>query len=472
MKIAIVGSGYVGLVAAACLAEIGHNVICVDNDEQKVAALKAGESTMHEEFLPELLERNRHLEFTTSLKHAVKESEVVFIAVGTPPCDTGEADVSALEMVCREVAPQIDGYKVIVTKSTVPCGTNAWIRRVLVRYGAPQGSFDVASNPEFLREGTAVTDFLFPDRIVIGTDSEKCAKVLGRVYEPLTSGSYARAKKALPAPDNAHLPAQMLVTSPRSAEIIKHASNSFLAMKISFVNAVANVCELAGADIQEVVQGMGSDQRIGPRFLNPGIGYGGSCFPKDLSAFNWVARDLGYNFHMLDEVTRINEEQRHLFVRKVRNALWTLKNKRIAVLGLAFKGGTDDIRESPALEVIHLLLKEKCRIIAYDPAAMEKAKPEFVGERVEFAEDSYACAKDADALLILTDWEEFAALDFVRVKRAIKHPIILDGRNLLSREAMAKLGFSYFSVGRQEATPPLAITTTNLEQEDSDAKAA
>lgn len=471
MKIAIVGSGYVGLVAAACLAEIGHNVICVDNDEQKVAALRAGESTMHEEFLPELLARNRHLEFTSSLKRAVKESEVVFIAVGTPPCETGEADVSALEMVCREIAPQIDGYKVIVTKSTVPCGTNAWIRRVLVRYGAPQGSFDVASNPEFLREGTAVTDFLFPDRIVIGTDSEKCAKVLGRVYEPLTSGSYARSKKALPAPDNAHLPTQMLVTSPRSAEIIKHASNSFLAMKISFVNAVANVCELAGADIQEVVQGMGSDQRIGPRFLNPGIGYGGSCFPKDLSAFNWVARDLGYNFHMLDEVTRINEEQRHLFVRKVRNALWTLKNKRIAVLGLAFKGGTDDIRESPALEVIHLLLKEKCRIVAYDPAAMEKAKPEFAGERVEFAEDSYACAQDADALLILTDWEEFAALDFLRLKRAMKHPIILDGRNLLSREAMAKLGFSYFSVGRQEATPPLSIAVS-LEQEDSDAKAA
>lgn len=470
MKIAVVGSGYVGLVAAACLAELGHQVICVDNNESKIAALKAGEPTMHEEFLPELLSRNQSLQFTTALKDAVRESEVVFIAVGTPPCETGEADVSGLETVCREIAPQLSGYKVVVTKSTVPVGTNGWIRRVLVRYGAPQNSFDVASNPEFLREGCAVTDFLYPDRIVVGADSEKCANVLRRVYEPLAAGTYARSKQAIPAPDNARLPAQLLVTSPRSAEIIKHASNSFLAMKISFVNAVANVCELAGADIQEVVQGMGSDQRIGPRFLNPGIGYGGSCFPKDLSAFCWVARDLGYDFHLLDEVTRINEEQRHLFVRKVRNALWTLKNKRIAVLGLAFKGGTDDIRESPALAIIHMLLKEKCHIVAYDPAAMERAKPEFVDERVHFAEDCYAAAKDADALLVLTDWEEFGALDFKRLKKAMKHPIILDGRNLFSRETMSELGFSYFSIGRAEAAPNLTMVSN--ESSRSDIKAA
>jgi UDPglucose 6-dehydrogenase len=467
MKIAVVGSGYVGLVAAACLTEIGHDVICVDNDEKKVAALKAGEPTMHEEFLPELLTRSQRLSFTTSLKDAVDVSEIVFIAVGTPPCEAGEADVSGLELVCREIAPQIDGYKVIVTKSTVPVGTNGWIRRVLVRCGAPRGSFDVASNPEFLREGTAVTDFLYPDRIVIGAESEKCAELMQRVYEPLTSGRYARSKRAIPVPDGARIPAQLLVTSPRSAEIIKHASNSFLAMKISFVNAVANVCELAGADIQEVVQGIGSDQRIGSRFLNPGIGYGGSCFPKDLSAFNWVARDLGYDFRLLDEVTRINEEQRQLFVRKVRDALWTLKNKRIAVLGLAYKGGTDDIRESPAIAILHMLLKEKCHIVAYDPAAMERAKPELQSDQVEFAEDSYAAAQDADALLVLTDWEEFGALDFKRLKKAMKHPVIIDGRNLFSRETMANAGFSYFSVGRQETTPTIAITPNEVREQDS-----
>jgi len=480
MRIAVVGSGYVGLVAAACLAEIGHDVICVDSDEKKVAALKAGEPTMHEEFLPELLARSQRLSFTSSLKDAVDASAIVFIAVGTPSCETGEADVSGLEMVCREIGPQINDYKVIVTKSTVPVGTNGWIRRVLVRYGAPQGSFDVASNPEFLREGTSVTDFLFPDLIVIGAENEKCAKAMRRVYGPLTSGSYARSRQAIPAPDGARIPAPLLVTSPRSAEIIKHASNTFLAMKISFVNAVANVCELAGADIQEVVQGIGSDQRIGSRFLNPGIGYGGSCFPKDLSAFNWVARDLGYDFQLLDEITRINEEQRYLFVRKVRNALWTLKNKRIAVLGLAFKGGTDDTRESPAIAIIHMLLKEKCQIIAYDPAAMERAKPEFQNEPIEFAEDSYAAAQDVDALLVLTDWEEFGALDFKRLKKAMKHPIIVDGRNLFSRETMANLGFSYFSVGRQETTPTRTIAPTeeheeqesNFDEPDSDIRAA
>jgi UDPglucose 6-dehydrogenase len=471
MKIAVIGSGYVGLVAAACFSELSHQVVCVDNDESKIAALNAGNATMHEEFLPELLNRNLHLEFTTSLGDAVRKSDVVFIAVGTPPCDSGEADVSGLEAVCREIAPEIDSYKVIVTKSTVPVGTNGWIGRALLRYGAPANSFDVASNPEFLREGTAVTDFLYPDRIVIGTDSERCAKVLRGVYEPLASGAYARAKMAIPVPDGARLPAQMLMTSPRSAEIIKHASNSFLAMKMSFVNAVANVCELAGADIQEVVEGMGSDQRIGSQFLNPGIGYGGSCFPKDVSAFGWVARDLGYDFRLLDEVTRINEGQKQLFVRKVRNALWTLKNKRIAVLGLAFKGGTDDVRESPALAIIHLLLKEKCNVVAYDPAAMEKAEQEFSDESVKFASDAYAAAEDADALLVLTDWEEFTSLDFQRLKNVMRHYVIVDGRNLFSRESMLEMGFTYYSIGREKATPGLSLFNQEPEAE-ADSQAA
>lgn len=468
MRIAIVGSGYVGLVAAACLAEVGHEVICVDNDAKKVAALKAGETTIHEEFLPELLARHRghKLTFTTSLREAVRASSVVFIAVGTPPAESGEADLSVLESVCHDIAKEIDEFKVVAVKSTVPVGTNSWIRRVLVRYGAPQGSFEVASNPEFLREGTAVTDFLYPDRIVIGSDNERCTGVLQQVYAPLTSGSYARSKNAIPVPDCALLPSRTVCTSARSAEIIKHSSNAFLAMKVSFINAVANICECVGADVQEVCDGMGSDQRIGPRFLKPGIGYGGSCFPKDLSAFRFVARDCGYDFRLLEEVMRINEAQRHAFLRKVRSALWTLKGKRLAVLGLAFKGGTDDIRESPAIAMIRMLLRERCDIVAYDPAAMERAKQEFADESVAFAESSYEAAKDADALLVLTEWEEFASLDLERLRKLLKHPIVIDGRNLYSRSEMERAGFSYFSVGRQEAVPaPTATSATGSDEE-------
>ncbi len=457
MRIAIVGSGYVGLVAAACLAEIGHHVICVDNDPQKISALKAGHSIIHEEFLPELLDRHRehHLTFTTSLKDAVRESSVIFVAVGTPPSETGEADLSVLESVCHDIAQEIDGeFKVVAVKSTVPVGTNAWVRRILMRYGAPQSSFEVASNPEFLREGCAVTDFLYPDRIIVGSDSDRCTAVLQSVYEPLTSGRYARGKHAIPAPDAAPSPARLITSSARSAELIKHASNAYLAMKISFINAVANICESAGADVQEVCEGMGADQRIGPKFLRPGIGYGGSCFPKDLTAFTSVARDCGYEFRLLDEVMRINEEQRRAFLRKVRSALWTLKGKHLAVLGLAFKGGTDDIRESPAIALIRMLLHEKCEIVAYDPAAIDRARQEFApAAKISFAASAYEAAKDADALLVLTDWEEFAALDLKRLKKQLKHPIVIDGRNLYSRQEMMQQGFTYFSVGRQEAVP-------------------
>lgn len=462
MNIAVIGSGYVGLVAAACLAEIGHRVICVDNDERKVEALRKGESIIHEEFLPELLARHRgeRLRFTTSLRDAVRASSVVFIAVGTPPCETGEADLSVLESVCHDVAGEIDRFKVVVVKSTVPVGTNDWVRRVLVRYGAPQDSFCVSSNPEFLREGTAVTDFLYPDRIVIGSDSERCTTVLRQVYKPLTDGTYQRSKEAVPVPDAARIPARLILTHTRSAEIIKHASNAFLAMKVSFINAVANVCEAAGADVEEVCLGMGADERIGPRFLKPGIGYGGSCFPKDLSAFHWVAREFGCDFHLLEEVMRINEEQRKFFLRKVRSALWTLRGKRLAVLGLAFKGGTDDIRESPAIAMVRLLLKERCEIVAYDPAAMERAAGEFEPGTVQFAKSAYEAASGADALLVLTDWEEFAALDFERLRQELRHPIVIDGRNLYSLEEMQRYGFSYVSVGRPETTPSSLPTKT------------
>ena len=316
----------------------------------------------------------------------------------------------------------------------------------------PENSFEIASNPEFLREGTGVTDFLFPDRIVVGANSERGARLLREIYQPLTDGSYARRKDAIPEPDQARIPTRLIETSARSAELIKQASNAFLAMKISFINAVANICEGVDADIEQVCAGMGSDARIGDRFLSPGIGYGGSCFPKDLKAFRTVARESGYDFRLLDEVIRINEEQCRRFLRKVRNALWTLKGKRLAVLGLAFKGGTDDVRESPAIAMIELLLREGCEVAAYDPAAMPKCR-ELLQERVTFAESVYDAAENADALLLLSDWEEFAALDLQRLRRILKYPIVVDGRNLYDREMMAERGFMYYSVGRPDAFP-------------------
>jgi len=467
MKISVVGSGYVGLVAGACLAEIGHEVICVDNDAEKICALQAGETVIHEEFLPELLtsHRNKRLTFTTDMAKAVRSSSVLFIAVGTPPSETGGADLSWLEAVCHDIAREIDSFKVIAIKSTVPVGTSRRIRGILIRHRAPRGLFEVGSNPEFLREGTGVTDFLYPDRIIVGSDGERCTAILRQLYQPLTDGSYARLKGAVPVPDQAILPANLIVTATNSAELIKHAANAFLAMKISYINAIAGICEPAGADIQEVCDGMGADQRIGALFMRPGIGYGGSCFPKDLAAFRAVAGKFSYDFRLLEEVMRINEEQRHMFLRKVRSALWTLKGKRLAVLGLAFKGGTDDIRDSPAIAVIRMLMKERCEIVAYDPAAMERARKELADAPIAFATSAYEAAEKADALLILTDWEEFAALDFPRLRQAMKRPILIDGRNLYSRAEMESHGFFYFSVGRQKAKPSALVRPTADERE-------
>src|SRR5499433_3802590 len=388
MRIAVVGSGYVGLVAGACLADLGHDVQLVDNDHAKVAALRAGEIPIHEEHLPELFRRHHggQLRFTESLPEAVRNSQAVFVAVGTPPTEQGEADLSYVESVAREISGAISEYTVIVEKSTVPVYTSDWVRRVMVRNSAAPDLFDVVSNPEFLREGTAVLDFLYPDRIVVGADNPRSAAVLREIYAPLTSGSYYERPGAIPGPPSAHIPPPLIITSAKSAELIKHASNAFLAMKISFINAVASICESVGANVQQVCQGIGSDSRIGRRFLFPGIGYGGSCFPQDLLAFRAVARDSGCPFGLLDEVVAVNEEQRRGFLRKVKRALWTLKGKRVAVLGLAFKNGTDDIRESPAIAVVKGLVKEGCSVTAYDPAAMPRAREELLGS-VTFARD-------------------------------------------------------------------------------------
>jgi UDPglucose 6-dehydrogenase len=382
----------------------------------------------------------------------VQSSEAVFIAVGTPPTEQGHADLSYVESVARIIPSAINGYKVVVEKSTVPVYTSEWIRKIILRNAAAPDSFDVASNPEFLREGTAVTDFLYPDRIVVGADGDRCASVLRAIYAPLTDGSYYRRSDAIPRPDQAQIPPPLIITSTKSAELIKHACNAFLAMKISFINAVASVCESVGANVQQVCQGVGTDSRIGPRFLNPGIGYGGSCFPKDLMAFRAVARECGYEFRLLDEVMRINEDQRHRFLRKVHNALWTLRGKRLGVLGLAFKGGTDDIRESPAILLVQTLLQEGCQIAAYDPAAQQRAR-EVLNSTVEYASDAYEAARGADALLILTEWDEFASLDLDRLHQQLKYPIVIDGRNLCDPEAMTAHGFTYYSVGRPATTP-------------------
>ena len=453
MRIAVVGSGYVGLVTGACFADLGHQVVLVDNDAEKLEALKKGEVPIHEQFLPELLARHRgeRIKFSGDLQTATRESEVVFIAVGTPPTESGDADLSYVESVAREISGGVDGYKVVVEKSTVPVYTSQWIRTIIMRNGAKPAHVDVASNPEFLREGTGITDFLYPDRIVVGVETERAAQVMREIYGPLTSGWYYGHAEAIPRPEESKkTPPRLIITSAKSAELIKHASNAFLAMKISFVNAVASICESVGANVQQVCDGIGTDSRIGPRFLNPGIGYGGSCFPKDLMAFRSVAKECGYDFRLLEEVCRINEDQRHRFLRKVRSVLWTLRGKRLGVLGLAFKGGTDDIRESPAMLLVQELLREGCRVCAYDPAAMDRAR-DLLKSGVEFATDAYQAAKGADALLILTEWEEFASLDLDRLRTLLKYPIILDGRNLYDPAVMVENGFSYYSVGRPAA---------------------
>jgi len=459
MQVAVIGCGYVGLVAAACLAELGHEVICIDSDSQKIEALNHGESLIHEEYLPELLQRHRgkRLVFSSDLAEAVRQSAVVIIAVGTPSDATGDADLSYVETATQEIANALNGYKVIVEKSTVPVRTNTWIHRAMVLNGCSPSDFDVVSNPEFLREGTAVTDFLYPDRIIVGSRSNRAAKIMRELYTGLVDGSYSKTTTAIPSPDPAVPAALYLDTSPETSELIKHASNAFLAMKISFINAVSVIAEGANADIEDVRVGIGSDKRIGMDFLQAGIGYGGSCFPKDVSAFQAIAKACGTDFQLLSAVRHINEEQLDRFVDKVRKTLWNIKGKNLAVLGLAFKSGTDDIRESPAINVIRRLLQHDCQITAFDPAALERTR-DLLGDLITYADDPYSAMANADALLILTDWKEFASLDLARVRSSLRYPIVLDGRNLYEPTPMAEAGLNYYSIGR----PPVEVALNSL----------
>ncbi len=452
--IVVVGSGYVGLVAALCFAELGHRVVCVDKDASKMAALESGQATIHEQFLPELLARhgNRTVSFTTELGPAAAEAELIFIAVGTPQARGGKADLSFVEAAVREIAGNIGRYTVIVEKSTVPVYTNEWIGRLMERGGVSRERFDVVSNPEFLREGSAAADFLHPDRIVIGCNNDRSAALVEQVYRPLTSGEYYARPDAVPGQCNPGKAPTLLRTSPESAELIKHASNAFLAMKVSFINAIANLCETVGANITEVAPGIGMDQRIGTQFLHAGIGYGGSCFPKDLASFRSVATEFGIDFSLLAAIERINELQPLRFLEKVRSALGGIDGKHIAVLGLAYKGGTDDVRESPAMRLVHLLLAEGASLAAYDPAAMARAQAVLpASASLRYASSELDAAGEADALVILTDWPQFASLDLKMFAGKLRQPLLIDGRNLYHAEEVARQGISYFSIGRAAA---------------------
>lgn len=433
MNIAIVGSGYVGLVTGVCLSSIGHRVICVDNDKEKVAKLKGGHVPIYEPGLAELMAKQmkkKRLSFTASIKDAAKKCDVVFIAVGTPSKKTGEADLTYVENVAREIAQVMTSYKLIVEKSTVPAETGKRIERT-IRLNLPRklqktAQFDVASNPEFLREGSAIEDFMNPDRVVIGVESKRAEELLREVYKPLK--------------------AHIVVTNINSAEMIKHASNSFLATKISFINCIAQICDKVGADVLKVAEGMGFDARIGRSFLNAGIGYGGSCFPKDVDAFIRLSEKSGYEFNLLKEVRNVNEDQKKGFVQLIEDKLWIIKNKVIGVMGLAFKPNTDDMRNAPAVDIIHALQHEGASIKAYDPKSMDNASRML--KNVTFCKDVYSLAKGCDCLLLVTEWDEFKKVDFRKLRQTMRQPMIFDGRNLYAKENLNELGFEYYGVGR------------------------
>ena len=430
MKLAVIGCGYVGLVTGVCFAELGHQVIGVDNDPAKIDLLLQGKCPIYEPGLEPLLAahlREERIRFTTDIREATRECEVIFICVGTPPMPDGSANLKAVEFVVSQIAEGMDSYRLIVEKSTVPVRTGRWLEE-LVRSKVKNVPFDIASNPEFLREGSALEDFLHPDRVVIGCNSEKAASLLVNLYTPLN--------------------APVLVTDLASAELIKHASNSFLAMKISYINAVAQVCEKTGADINKVAVGLGLDKRIGMDFLKAGIGYGGTCFPKDLRAFVSIAEECGLDFGILREVDKVNENMWQSFVGKIENMLGGVSGKTIALLGLAFKPNTDDMRSAPSIPIAETLIQMGAKVRAYDPVAMENAKK--VLPELEYFSGPYEAAQGADAVAILTEWQEFKAIDFSKLQIAMKGKVLADGRNMYSPERMRELGFVYSGIGRAE----------------------
>ena len=432
MKLCIIGSGYVGLVSGTCFAEVGHHVVCVDNDQRKVDALQAGKIPIYEPGLEELVQRNvsaGRLRFTNSIEDGVDDSEVVFIAVPTPPQPDGSVDLSFIEKVAREIAGVLKEYRVIVDKSTVPVKTGEKVADTIKRYNKAGAKFDVVSNPEFLREGCAVADLMNPDRIVIGANSDQALALMHRVYEPF------------------HAP--VLVTDINSAELIKHAANSFLALKISYINAVSAICEASGADVELVAEGIGLDKRIGRNFLNAGLGYGGSCFPKDIAAFIAISDQLGVPFTLLKEVERINADQRQRFLKGIRDSLWVLRDKKIAVWGLTFKPDTDDVRSSVAIQVVNDLVQEGAEVTAYDPKGMEKAvEYKLIPESVKLADSPLAACEGAEALVIATEWPEFKSVNLEEVKARMSTPVMFDGRNQFNPETVESLGFTYRGIGR------------------------
>lgn len=434
MKIAVIGTGYVGLVTAAGLAELGNQVIGTDKDEAKIDRISRGVIPIYEPGLDELLAENirkGRLSFSADLNAVIREAEVIFVCVGTPQHSDGSADMSQIEEVSRLIADNLNRYKLVVEKSTVPVKTSFWIKRTIGLYKKTDTDFDIASNPEFLREGSAVSDFLLPDRIIVGVEAERARDLLCGIYEKLRD--------------------RVVVTNIDTAELIKHASNSFLALKISYINLISSICDKTDANVEQVAQGMGLDPRIGSRFLKAGIGYGGSCFPKDIKALVKIGEDLGVDMSLLKEADRVNFDRIRIFVEKIKQALWILKDKRIALLGLAFKPETDDIREAPSINVVRELLREEARLRLYDPQAMENMKEVYPSEpdRLEYCDSAYQAAEGTNALIILTEWEEFAGLDLERIKEAMANPIILDGRNVFDPAALRKLGFEYYSIGRK-----------------------
>ena len=429
MKLTIIGTGYVGLVTGACFAEVGHHVICVDNNADKVKLLQSGGIPIYEPGLDELVANNvqgGRLRFTASTREGVENSDIIFIAVPTPPQPDGSVDLSFIEGVAREIAGAMTSYKIVVDKSTVPVKTGDKVAETIKRYCKAQVEFDVVSNPEFLREGFAVNDLMKPDRIVVGVRNQRPVAAMREVYTPFN--------------------APIIVTDINSAELIKHAANSFLALKISYINAISVICEASGANVQEVANGMGMDVRIGRRFLDAGLGFGGSCFPKDLSAFIKISEQLGYDFALLKEVQRINASQMDRFLKKITDTLWVLKDKKIAVLGLAFKQNTDDVRLSPAIELCQRLLKEGATLRVHDPKAMDKARD--ILKNVTFVPDMNDVAEGCDALVVATEWPSFKNLDLDRARKLLSHPILFDGRNLFDPAEMEKLGWTYKSIGR------------------------